>query len=75
MSAQASYVYIPNLIGGQMLRIPVLDASDYDDLDVPTADTAIPDTPDATFDTDSLPLSREISSTSVTSADSVQESE
>lgn len=33
MSAQPQYVYIPNLVGRQMLRIPVLPYEELEDLD------------------------------------------
>ncbi|KAK7188071.1 hypothetical protein DPSP01_001616 [Paraphaeosphaeria sporulosa] len=51
-SPQTEYVYIPNLIGGQMLRIPVLSLeADYDEEEV-----TIPSPSDLTIDTSALPI-------------------
>ncbi|KAJ4301606.1 hypothetical protein N0V90_003699 [Kalmusia sp. IMI 367209] len=53
MSTQTGYVYIPNLIGGQMLRIPVLALEDDYEED---SQTVIPETSDLTLDASSLPI-------------------
>ncbi|KAF1966102.1 hypothetical protein BU23DRAFT_560559 [Bimuria novae-zelandiae CBS 107.79] len=49
MSTAPTYVYIPNLIGGQMLRIPMHEEEDTD-LDIPS----IPSPSDLTIDTSAL---------------------
>ncbi|KAL5381047.1 hypothetical protein PMIN06_006954 [Paraphaeosphaeria minitans] len=73
-SLQTEYVYIPNLIGGQMLRIPVLSL----DADYEEEDMTIPSPSDLTIDTSALPIpARDTSSTpSVDSnVESVEEAE
>ena len=49
---QPTYVYIPNLIGGQMLRIPVLTLDD----DYEEEQLDIPSPSDLTLDTSALPI-------------------
>ncbi|KAF2451491.1 hypothetical protein P171DRAFT_425991 [Karstenula rhodostoma CBS 690.94] len=50
---QTEYVYIPNLIGGQMLRIPVFSLeADYEEEE----DVTIPSPSDLTIDTSALPI-------------------
>ncbi|KAL1591371.1 hypothetical protein SLS60_011984 [Paraconiothyrium brasiliense] len=52
MSPQTDYVYIPNLIGGQMLRIPVFSVED----DYEEEQLAIPSPSDLTVDTSALAI-------------------
>lgn len=80
MSSAPAYVYIPNLIGGQMLRIPVLSHSEPDYEDTPHPDIMdIPSPSDLTVDTAALPIpARKASASSSigsSAAESVDEAE